>query len=231
MTGPCSRPPLLVSCRSIGGDGMRGIASRWVGAVATVAAAVTGAAVAPQPPGAVIVVDPANRPAIFAAGELRTAFEARGIRVTTAVVADLPRQTAPVQVVITTANSPVADRPGVSGLQPQGYAIRRVAAGPVTRWWADRRRRSRRDVCRAGTGRGRPHRRRPRRDGRPPGQSGHRQPRHQVQHSRSTRARPAIRTTRRRRRPTSPRCGAWTSGRRCSTRWRGIATTCCRSGA
>jgi hypothetical protein len=115
---------------------MRGIASRWVGAVATVAAAVTGAAVAPQPPGAVIVVDPANRPAIFAAGELRTAFEARGIRVTTAVVADLPRQTAPVQVVITTANSPVADRPGVSGLQPQGYAIRRVAAGPVTRWWA-----------------------------------------------------------------------------------------------
>ena len=48
--------------------------------------------------------------------------------------------------------------------------------------------------------------------------------------SRSTPARPATPTTATPRSTTSPRCGAWISGASSSTRWRAIATTCCRSG-
>ena len=49
--------------------------------------------------------------------------------------------------------------------------------------------------------------------------------------SRSTRAPPAIPITATPPKTTSPKCGAWISGTRSSTRWRATATTCCRSGA
>ena len=56
--------------------------------------------------------------------------------VTVVAPAQLAREAAPNVVVVTTEAAKLPGQPGVSGLEPQGYAIRRVTSGGTTRWWA-----------------------------------------------------------------------------------------------
>ena len=107
-------------------------------------------------------------------------------------------------------------RPQAAGLPDRAYG------GEDPR---DRRRRHRRDVRRAGRGRGDP-----------PGHAGRSQGRPTMRPTspgaassstfRSTPARPATPTPATPPSRTSPRCGAWTSGGSSSTRWRGTGSTC-----
>jgi hypothetical protein len=108
-------------------------AARAIG-VALVALSIGRTALAQQ---AVAVVHDQTLPAAaFAAGDVRRALAAKGIRATEAAPSELAAQAAPVQVVIATVASPLPGQPAVSGLAPQGYAIRKVARGEVTQWWA-----------------------------------------------------------------------------------------------
>ncbi len=84
---------------------------------------------------AVLVYDTGTSAFAFAAGDLRTALEGNDFTVTTTSPANINNQTAAVQVVITTVDAAVSGKPAVSGLQAQGYAIRRVTVGSSTRWW------------------------------------------------------------------------------------------------
>ena len=87
-------------------------------------------------PAAVIVYDAGNRSASFAAVELRQALAAKGLTAATAAPATVAAQTAPVQVVLSTVDGRLAGQPTVTGLQPQGYAIRKVTTPTGSRWWA-----------------------------------------------------------------------------------------------
>jgi hypothetical protein len=92
--------------------------------------------VLPRQPAAVLVYD-AGTPAIaFAAGDLRTALTGKGFDVATAPLSQLATQTAPIQIVLATTDDTASEKPVVSGLTAQGYAIRHVKAGQATRWWA-----------------------------------------------------------------------------------------------
>lgn len=87
-------------------------------------------------PAVAIVHDQALPAAAFAAEDVRRAFAANGFRATDAAPSELAAQASPVQVVIATIASPLPGQPAVSGLAPQGYAIRRVTRGAVSQWWA-----------------------------------------------------------------------------------------------
>jgi hypothetical protein len=87
---------------------------------------------------AVVVFDPAIAAVSFAAGDVRAALQAKGTTVRTAPPNELSRQTAAVQIVITTMATSLDGQPAVSGLAPQGYSIRKIQheTGRSTRWWA-----------------------------------------------------------------------------------------------
>ena len=183
-----------------------------------------------QRPTAVIVADTGVPQIAFAVAEVRAALESRGFAASMADPSALATVSAPIQIVLTTSAASAAGRPAVSGLEPQGYAIRRVTGGGRTRVWAIGHDAAgamyagleiAEDIRIGGNLTSMVDR-----QVNPPSSGAA-----SSSTSRSTRARRAIRTTRLRRRPTSPRCGAWTSGRRSSTTWRAIASTCCRSGA
>lgn len=82
--------------------------------------------------GAVLIYDDTKPAMKFAAGDLRAALEATSQFV---VAAAPPSQTAPVQIVVAT-NGAIAGQPPVAGLAKEGYAIRVVTNGGITRWWA-----------------------------------------------------------------------------------------------
>lgn len=93
-------------------------------------------AVAPQGRLAVIGVASTSRPALFGATEIRAALERAGFSVTVTTPVEVANSSAPVQIVVTTVDTATAGQPVVDRLQPQGYAIRRITSGPVTRWFA-----------------------------------------------------------------------------------------------
>lgn len=72
---------------------------------------------------------------VFAADEIEVAMKKRGFGVTQVMPSALARQTAPLQVVITTVAGKIAGRPEVKGLTAQGYALRKVASRGASRWW------------------------------------------------------------------------------------------------
>ena len=94
------------------------------------------ASVAQAQPRTVIAVDPADKAAAFGAADLSDAIARWRVPVTVVAPAQLAREAAPNVVVVTTEAAKLPGQPGVSGLEPQGYAIRRVTAGGTTRWWA-----------------------------------------------------------------------------------------------
>jgi len=94
------------------------------------------AAAAQAQPRTVIAVDPADKAAAFGAADLGAAMARWRVPVSIVTPAQLAREAAPTVVVVTTAAARVPDQPVVTGLQPQGYALRRVTAGGATRWWA-----------------------------------------------------------------------------------------------
>jgi hypothetical protein len=103
--------------------------------VALAAALLASGTVAAQTT-AVVVYD-AGTPAIrFAAGDVQQALTRKGFAVSTAPPDQLSSQEAAVQVVITTGATALSRQPAVTGLTAQGFAVRRVAAGASTRWWA-----------------------------------------------------------------------------------------------
>src|SRR6185503_401121 len=75
-------------------------------------------------------------PASFAATDVRAALERQGYQVAVIAPPALTANTTPLQVVLTTTESRVAEQPSAIGLEPQGYALRRTSGGTVTRWWA-----------------------------------------------------------------------------------------------
>jgi hypothetical protein len=85
--------------------------------------------------GAVLIYDD-TKPAIkFAAGDLKAALEQKNqFTVATQPPSQLATQTAPVQVIVTT-NGAIPGQPAVTGLAKEGYAIRRITNGAITRWW------------------------------------------------------------------------------------------------
>jgi hypothetical protein len=83
-----------------------------------------------------LVYDPDTPTVAFAAGDLQQAFEARGTAVSIARPADAARQAAPVRVFIATTAAPLPGQPAVSGLEAQGYAVRRVQQAGAAEWWA-----------------------------------------------------------------------------------------------
>jgi len=84
---------------------------------------------------AVVLYEP-QRPAIaFGANDLVEALRQKRIVVDTADPGALTTKKASIQVVITTTDAPVANKPLVTGLRPQGYAVRRVPRGRETRLW------------------------------------------------------------------------------------------------
>jgi hypothetical protein len=95
---------------------------------------------------AAIVRDKAVPAVVFAATEIEAAMKTRGIAATQAEPAALARQRAGLQVVITTVDAKLAGQPVVTGLTPQGYALRPPSRTPasasasegkqsVSRWW------------------------------------------------------------------------------------------------
>jgi hypothetical protein len=94
------------------------------------------AAAAQAQPRTVIAVDPADKAAAFGAADLRDAVAAWRAPVAVVTPAQLAGDAAPNVVVITTAGTTLAGQPVVTGLAPQGYALRRSTAGGKTRWWA-----------------------------------------------------------------------------------------------
>src|SRR6188472_4168811 len=89
----------------------------------------------PQPR-TVIAVDPADKAAAFGAGDLSDAIARWRVPVTVVAPEQLAREAAPNVVVVTTEMAKLPGQPAVEGLESQGYAIRRVAAGGTTCWWA-----------------------------------------------------------------------------------------------
>jgi hypothetical protein len=107
--------------------------ARFVCLVAVLACAVGAAEAQPR---TVIAVDPADKAAVFGAGELRDAIARWRVPVTVVAPAQLAREAAPNVVVVTTVGATLPGQPAVSGLSAQGFAIRRIATGRTTRWWA-----------------------------------------------------------------------------------------------
>jgi hypothetical protein len=105
------------------------------GPVALAAALLASGTVAAQTR-AVVVYDAGTSAVRFAAGDVQQALTRRGFAVATAPPDQLSRQDAAVQVVITTGATALPGQPAVTGLTAQGFAVRRVAAGASTRWWA-----------------------------------------------------------------------------------------------
>lgn len=85
---------------------------------------------------AAIIFDPATPAIAFAAGDLRKAFESRGVPATMAGPADAADRNAPVQIFIATVAAPLPGQPLVTGLGAQGYWIRRGNGRAGTEWWA-----------------------------------------------------------------------------------------------
>ncbi|MEO5823032.1 MAG: carbohydrate-binding family 6 protein [Vicinamibacteraceae bacterium] len=94
------------------------------------------ASLAQAQPRTVIAVDPADKAAAFGAGELSGAIASWRVPVTVVAPPQLAKESAPNVVVITTEAGKLAGQPVVTGLAAQGFAIRRIAAGGTTRWWA-----------------------------------------------------------------------------------------------
>jgi len=101
----------------------------------TLTVALTASAAQAQPR-TVIAVDPGDKVAAFGAADLSDAIARWRAPVTVVAPAQAADEAAPNVVVVTTETARLPGQPGVSGLEPQGYAIRRVAAGGSTRWWA-----------------------------------------------------------------------------------------------
>ena len=106
---------------------------RFVCLAAVLASIVSPAQAQPR---TVIAVDPADKAAAFGAGDLRDAMARWRVPVTIVAPATLAGEAPPNVVVVTTEAAKLPGQPAVTGLQAQGYAIRRVAAGGTTRWWA-----------------------------------------------------------------------------------------------
>jgi hypothetical protein len=87
-------------------------------------------------PRTVIVVDPADRMAAFGAKDLADAIARWRVPVFTVAARDLALQRDPTLVVVTTAAAALPGQPAAGDLAPQGYAIRRVARGAQSQWWA-----------------------------------------------------------------------------------------------
>jgi len=111
---------------------MRALA-RLAGLTLTVALTASAAQAQPR---TVIAVDPGDKVAAFGAADLSDAIARWRAPVTVVAPAQAADEAAPNVVVVTTERARLPGQPGVSGLEPQGYAIRRVAAGGSTRWWA-----------------------------------------------------------------------------------------------
>ena len=94
------------------------------------------AGAAPAQTKAVIVCDSGVPSVRFAAADLTAALGDKGFVVSTAAPGSAPTQTAPVQIVITTTATAWSGQPPVTGLTAQGYAIRRIARGRTSQWWA-----------------------------------------------------------------------------------------------
>jgi len=109
----------------------RALRLAWL--TAAFAAAATAAWAQPR---TVVAVDPADQAAAFGASDLSAALAGWRVPVTVIAPARLAREAAPNVVVITTEAAKVAGQPVVTGLEPQGYALRRVASGGSTRVWA-----------------------------------------------------------------------------------------------
>lgn len=78
----------------------------------------------------------ATVPAItFAADDLRRALEQSGFDVTTTQPRETAAPSAPVHVVLTTADASLPGTPSVAGLVAQGYVIRRTTSAGTTRVW------------------------------------------------------------------------------------------------
>jgi alpha-glucuronidase len=77
-----------------------------------------------------------TQPAIkFAAAELKAALEQKNHYVVgTASPSQIAAQAAPVQIIVTT-NGAITGQPAVGGLSKEGYAVRRITVGNITRWW------------------------------------------------------------------------------------------------
>jgi hypothetical protein len=99
-------------------------------------ALVLAAATAWAQPRTVIAVDAADKAAAFGADDLRDALAGWRVPVSVVAPAQLSREAAPNVVVVTTEAAKLTGQPAVSGLAPQGYAIRRTTSGGTTRWWA-----------------------------------------------------------------------------------------------
>src|SRR5262245_21650230 len=109
----------------------RALRHAWLAAAFALAASAAGAQ-----PRTVIAVDDADQAAAFGARELRAAVGSWRVPVSVVAPAQLAREAAPNVVVITTEAAKLSGQPAVTGLAAQGYAIRRVARGGATRWWA-----------------------------------------------------------------------------------------------
>jgi hypothetical protein len=71
----------------------------------------------------------------FAAGDLKAALQQNGYSVSELPLGDPSGATQSVRIILTTSDVSVPDKPTISGLINQGYAIQRVADGAATNWW------------------------------------------------------------------------------------------------
>ncbi len=106
----------------------------WRGCVAVIAFLLAGDAAAQT--NAVVVFDAAIPAIRFAAEDVQAALRAKGVTILTADPGRVSSQRAGVQIVITTVATSLTGQPAVTGLTTQGYAIRKVTTGSLSRWWA-----------------------------------------------------------------------------------------------
>lgn len=71
----------------------------------------------------------------FAAGDVRTALEAKGYSVTLAPLGDPSVAMQPCRIILTTEAIVIPGKPATAGLAAQGYAIRCVVEEGATNWW------------------------------------------------------------------------------------------------
>jgi hypothetical protein len=83
----------------------------------------------------VVAFDPGQPAIAFGAGDLVAAFRQKGKAVAAARPDELSARADSLQVVITTTDAAMPDRPNTSGLRPGGYAIRRAPRGQRSLVW------------------------------------------------------------------------------------------------
>lgn len=101
-----------------------------------IAALVATGSVAQAQPRTLIAVDAADKAASFGANELSDAIARWRVPVTVVAPGELAKASAPTVVIVTTESARLEGQPAVTGLTAQGFALRRIAAGGTTRWWA-----------------------------------------------------------------------------------------------